>query len=184
MNDTTGRWFIILTEPQREITAAANLYARHFAAFAPSIKKRVPTGRKDQSGKKEMREREYAMFPGYIFVCFQGGAERFEAARKVVGVREFLKIEGVPATIPGVLINAIRGEESRQLSKYEYSNSPKAKLAIPFVEGGPARIEGGPYDDWVGKMLKLSKSGRVRMLVAAFGGNVEIEIDGSQVRAA
>lgn len=185
----TERWFVILTEPQREVTAAAGLVSRRFEAFGPSVYskqvvKRQGREMKDEHGRKIYRKVERPMFPGYIFAKFARGAERFEDARKVSGVREFLKIEGVPATLPTVLIDAIRREEEKQLSVYEESIKPVGALVIPFVQGGPAKIEDGPYDGWVGQMVKLKKNGRITMLLSQFGRDVPVEIDAGQIRAA
>lgn len=187
------RWFIILTEPQREAAATAGLIARKFDAFCPSVYRAVAVkdraGRhlKDEHGKKRWKKIEEPMFRGYALIKFAIGAERYYDAMKVPGVTRFLKAAGSEnnATLPTVLVDAIRREEEIQLSAYELAQKTGTdKLKIPFVAGGRARIDGGPYDDWVGKMLKLNKNGRVRMLLGAFGGEVEMEVDGGQLRVA
>jgi transcription antitermination factor NusG len=187
------RWFIILTEPQREAAATAGLIARKFDAFCPSVYKAVAVkdraGRhlKDEHGKKRWKKIEEPMFRGYALIRFAVGQERFYDAMKVPGVTKFLRATGgdYNAILPTVLVDAIRREEETQLSAYELAQKTGTdKLKIPFVAGGPARIDGGPYDDWVGKMQKLSKSGRVTLLLSMLGGEVPVEVDGSQVRAA
>lgn len=192
-NSTQGRWFILLTEPQREQTATAGLVARRFESFSPSIYKAVALrdreGRhlKDEFGKKRWKKAEEPMFRGYGLIRFARGAERFEDARKVPGVRGFMRAAGSPdnATLPGAVVDAIRREEAFQLGAYELAQKTGSdKLKIPFVAGGPARIDGGPYDDWTGKMAKLSKSGRVTLLLSMLGGEVRVEVDGSQLRVA
>jgi transcription antitermination factor NusG len=194
------RWFIILTEPQRERTAAAGLIARRFSAFAPEVIKSRPKMRnrqhvKDANGRKVIEKIASPMFPGYIFVRFPVGAEQFEAARKVPGVTKFMQKPGVgdraymsgddKATLPASLIAGIQAEEARQLSAFEEAQKSGAdKLKIPFVVNGPARIEGGPYDDIIGKMVKMTKAGRITLLLSMLGGEVPVTVDGSQVRAA
>jgi transcription antitermination factor NusG len=154
---------------------------------ARAVKDRAGRHLKDENGKKLWKKIQEPMFRGYGLIMFPRGCEAFEAARKVPGVARFLKATGREdnATLPASLVEAIRTEEERQLSAYELAQrNGSDKLKIPFVEGGLARIDTGPYSDWVGKMVKLSKTGRVKMLIAAFGGDVEIEVDGAQVRAA
>lgn len=127
------------------------------------------------------------MFRGYGLIRFARGAERFEDARKVPGVRGFMRAAGSPdnATLPGAVVDAIRREEESQLSAYDLAQRTGSdKLKIPFVAGGSARIDGGPYDDWLGKMMKLGKNGRVTLLLSMLGGEVKVEVDGSQVRDA
>lgn len=195
------RCFIFIAEPQREATATAGLIARKFTALCPmiykarAVKDRAGRHLKDENGKKLWKKIQEPMFRGYGLIMFPRGCEAFEAARKVPGVARFLPKPGVgdraslsgddKATLPASLVEAIRTEEERQLSAYELAQrNGSDKLKIPFVEGGLARIDTGPYSDWIGKMVKLSKTGRVKMLIAAFGGDVEIEVDGAQVRAA
>jgi transcription antitermination factor NusG len=195
------RCFIFIAEPQREGAATAGLLARNFTAMCPmvykarAVKDRSGRHLKDEHGKKIWKKIEEPMFRGYGLIMFPRGAERFEDARKVPGVARFLPKPGVgdralasgddKATLPASLVEAIRMEESRQLSAYELAQrNGSDKLNIPFVAGGPARIAGGPYDDWVGKMLKLSKSGRVTLLLSMLGGEVEVNVDGAQVIAA
>src|SRR6266705_524951 len=189
------RCFIFIAEPQREATATAGLIARKFQALCPmiykarAVKDRVGRHLKDENGKKLWKKIQEPMFRGYGLIMFPRGCEAFEAARKVPGVARFLPKPCVgdraslsvddKATLLSSMVEAIRMEEERELSAYELAQrNGSDKLKIPFVEGGPARIEGGAYDDWVGKMIRLSKAGRVKMLIAAFGGDGEIEVDG------
>lgn len=192
-NQIQGRWFIFVTEPQREKTATAGLISRKFDAFCPSvyraaaIKDREGRHLKDENGRKLWKKIEEPMFRGYALIRFPFRDERFEDARKVPGVARFIRAAGSDdnATLPTEIVDAIRREEESQLSAYELAQRTGSdKLKIPFVAGGPARIDGGPYDDWVGKMSKLSKSGRVTLLLSMLGGEVKVEVDGSQVRAA
>jgi transcription antitermination factor NusG len=200
---TDYRWFIILTEPQREEKAVAQLIARKFEAFSPMveiervIRRYCPSQRrmvdlKDAKGRKLRRKVQEPMFRGYGFIRLpwvDGGAP-FDRVKAVDGVSGFLpkinsKGESEPAAVPGAVIEAIRAEHARQLSAAEAASArADKKLKIPFVKGGDARIESGPYADWVGKMSRLSKSGRITLLLSMFGGETAVEIDASQVRAA
>jgi transcription antitermination factor NusG len=180
------------------MTGAAGLVARRFDAFSPSIYKAVAMrdhdGRhlKDEHGKKRWKKISEPMFRGYGLIRFaDDGNEGFYAATKVPGVRGFLRAPGATtdrhryATLPTVIVDAIRREEEYQLSAYETAQRTGSdKLKIPFVEGGAARIDTGPYDGWVGTMSKMNKAGRVTLMLSMLGGEVAVEIDGSQIRAA
>lgn len=190
------RCFIFIAEPQREKTAVVGLVARRFKAMCPmvykarAIKDRAGRHLKDENGRKMWKKIEEPMFRGYGLITFQVGHEAFEEARKVPGVSAFVRKinsagEMAPAALLPAVVDAIRREEERQMSAYELAQRTGSdKLKIPFVAGGVARIDGGPYDDWVGKMQKLSKSGRVTLLLSMLGGEIPVEVDGSQVRAA
>lgn len=190
------RCFIYTSQPQRETAATAGLIAHKFHALCPMIYKAKPVvdreGRhlKDENGRKIWKRVEEPMFRGYGLVMFPVGKEAFEAARKVHGVSSFVRQidkygDLAPAPLPMALVAAIRREEQRQLEAYELARRTGSdKLKIPFIAGGSARIDGGPYDDWVGKMTKLSKSGRVTLLLSMLGGEVPVEVDATQVVAA
>lgn len=187
-------WYVLLVEPQREYATSAGLVGRRFDAFCPSVYRNLAVrdraGRhlKDAYGKKVWKKVSEPMFRGYILVKFKAGKELFEEVRGVPGVSAFVKAvngEGdmAPATIPTAVVDAIRREEDSQLAAHELAQRTGSdKLKIPFVAGGAARIEGGPYDEWIGKMSKLSKSGRVTLLLSMLGGEVRVEVDGSQLR--
>lgn len=147
---------------------------------------------KDEHGRKLWKKISKPMFHGYGFIRFaDNGKEDFAGALKVPGVLGLLRSTGGIsdrdryATIPAAVVDAILREEAFHLSAYELAQRTGSdKLKIPFVDGGPARIDGGPYDNWIGKMSKLSKSGRVTLLLSMLGGEVKVEVDGSQLRVA
>ena len=70
------------------------------------------------------------------------------------------------------------------MAAFEESVKTKSELAIPFVEGGAARIADGPYADFLGRMMRLNRNGRLEMLLSLFGRETKVVVDASQVRAA
>lgn len=192
-SEVNSSWYVMLTEPQRERQAVIGLLARRFEAFGPSIySKRVirKNGKdmKDEYGRKKFEKIEKPMFPGYIFVRSSSALGRFTVAERVAGVSRFMRSGEGFATLKAGLVEAIRRDEVERLGSFERafaeSQKPRGALTIPFVPNGPARIDGGPYDDWVGKMLKHDKRGRVTMLLQMFGREVQVVVDGGQVKAA
>lgn len=182
-------WYVLTTEPGREITATANLVARRYEAFCPSVYRMRPVKRqgvlvKDARGRRVLKKIESPMFPGYVFVTERCAVGYFDKIERVAGVRKFMRVGERFAEVPDALMEAIRNEEARQMAAFEQSTKPASAIGIPFVEGAPARIDGGPYDDFVGKMVRLSKSGRLQMLLNLFGRETKVVVDAAQVRAA
>jgi transcriptional antiterminator RfaH len=182
-------WFILITEPARELSATANLVARRYQAFCPSVYRMRPVKRrgvalKDDKGRRILKKVTSPMFPGYLFIRERSAIGRFEKIEQVNGVRRFMRLGEAFAKLPDALMLAIQNEEARQMVAFEESTKTKSELAIPFAEGGPARIEGGPYDDFVGKMVRLNRNGRLEMLLSLFGRETKVVVDASQVRAA
>lgn len=182
-------WYVLTTEPNRETTATANLIARRYEAFCPSVYRMRPVKRKsvqvkDARGRRVLRKIDSPMFPGYVFVTERSAVGCFSKIEQVVGVRKFMRVGERFAQVSGSLMEAIRNEEARQMVAFEQSTKPTSALGIPFAEGAPARIDGGPYDDFVGKMVRLSKNGRLQMLLSLFGRETKVVVDAAQVRAA
>jgi transcriptional antiterminator RfaH len=181
--------YILTTEPSREIHATAGLIARQFEAFCPSIYTMRPVTRmgepvKDKAGRRVQRKITSPMFPGYTFIKQSSAFGHFEKVERIAGVGRFMRCGEAYATLPPALMAAIRGEEERQMSKFEERTKPQGGLSIPFVAGGMARISTGPYDDWVGKMVKINKNGRLRMLLNIFGRETSVDVDATLVQAA
>jgi transcription antitermination factor NusG len=182
-------WYVLTTAPSQEITATANLVARRYEAFCPSVYKMRPVKRKgvqvkDSRGRRVLKKIESPMFPGYVFVTERCAVGCFDKIERVAGVRKFMRCGETFATLPAALMNAIQREEARQMAAFEQGTKPASALGIPFIVGAPARIDGGPYDDFVGKMVRLSKSGRLQMLLNLFGRETKVVVDAAQVRAA
>lgn len=181
--------YILTTDPAWEIRATANLIARRYQAFCPSVCtmrpiKRQGTPFKDANGRRVLKRIEGPMFPGYIFIKQRSVIGHFEKVERVAGVGRFLRCGEDFASLPEPLMDAIRREEERQMRAFEESVKQKNTLGIPFVKGARARIEGGPYDDLVGKMVKLSKNGRLKMLFSCFGRETLVDVDAARVKAA
>jgi transcription antitermination factor NusG len=185
-----GRWFIWYGAN----SATVELVSRKFDAMSPSlytakaVRDREGRHLKDEHGRKLWKKIAKPMFQGYGFIRFGFGDEDFAGVLKVSGVLGFVKNPGAAsdasryATLPVAVMDAIRYKESRELGAYELARRTGTdKLAIPFIEGGAARISGGAYHDWIGKMSRLSKSGRVTLLLSMLGGEVRVEVDGSQI---
>ena len=182
-------WYVLTTEPARDLSATANLVARGYQAFCPCVYRMRPVKRrgvalKDDKGRRILKKITSPMFPGYVFVPERSAVGCFDKIEQVAGVRRFMRIGEAFATLPDALMQAIQNEEARQMAAFEESVKTKSELAIPFVEGGAARIEGGPYDDFVGKMVRLNRNGRLQMLLNLFGRETTVSVDASQVRAA
>lgn len=54
----------------------------------------------------------------------------------------------------------------------------------PFVEGQPVRFEGGPFANFVGKILTATPGRRVQVLVEMFGHKKEVSAPVEILRAA
>src|ERR1700730_16053201 len=93
-------WFVMLTEPQQDLTTVWRLHELGLEMFVPVIRKRVKTGRIGKNGHKVTRVIAKPMFPGYGFLRITGIRD-YDAVKDVRGVRDFmLDVAGNPIQLP------------------------------------------------------------------------------------
>lgn len=161
-------WYIALTEPSRENTAAAGLVGRRFVCYAPTIKKSVWT----KTRKRRLVERP--MFPGYLFVQLQLGNEPWDYVRSVPGVRDFLKTMGRPVTVPAMAIEKIKLKEGELLLP------PKERA--DYWKGRQVEVMQGPFATFLGPIERMSGNDRVKVMLDMFGRGVEVDLHESEIR--
>lgn len=163
-------WYIGLTEPSREMTAAAGLIGRRFQCYLPTFIKSVWAGRT----RRRMVTRP--LFPGYLFIGMLRGDEQFERVRnEVTGLRNFLKISGRNVVVPYAAIEAIKIKEGELLLP------PKQRSA--YRKGQEVRIVEGAFVAFLGPIERLNGAGRVDVLVNVFGRMVPLNLHETQIEA-
>ena len=161
-------WYIALTEPSRENTAAAGLIGRRFVCYAPSIIKSVWTATK----KRRLVSRP--MFPGYLFVQLHLGNEPWNYVRGVPGIREFLKTMGRPVTVPAMAIDKIKLKEGELLLP------PKDRAE--YWKGKQVEVMSGQFATFLGPIERMTGKDRVKVMLDVFGRGVEVDLHESEIR--
>lgn len=164
-----AKWFILLTEPQRETTALAGLIARKVRAYGPVERKRMV-----RKGRKIEVERP--LFPGYIFARMVEGVDDFGLPKRVAGVRDYLRFSGVPCAIPTPLIEAIEQKEMEELDRFA-----RRQDAASFKVGESVRVAEGPFMSFAAEVYKLDAKGRIDALVNLFGRKVKVKFEAEQL---
>lgn len=170
MIDERPNWFIILAEPNREGRAAEGLRERGIDAYAPRMLKRLV-----RRGRKVEVERP--LFPGYIFAKMVEGVNDFSVPKRVIGVRDYLRFEGVPCAIQDGAILAIRRRE-----ELEYERAQRAISGVHnFTKGEPVRVAEGPFSGFAAEVYSLDPKGAITALVNLFGRKTKAVFDGAQL---
>jgi transcriptional antiterminator NusG len=164
-----AKWFILLTEPQREVTAIAGLVARRIKAYGPVEHRRVV-----RRGRK--LEIEAPLFPGYVFARMTEGVDDFGLPKRVAGVRDYLRFNGVPCAIPLPLIEAIEQRENLELERFQ-----RRQDAASFAVGENVRVAEGPFARFAAEVFKLDPKGRIEVLVNIFGRKTKVQFDAEQL---
>jgi hypothetical protein len=61
-------WFVMLTEPQQDLTTVCRLHELGLEHYVPLLRRRVKTGRIGRNGQKVTRVIAKPTFPGYSFL--------------------------------------------------------------------------------------------------------------------
>jgi transcription antitermination factor NusG len=101
---TPGRWHVLVTQPNRETTAAAHLIGRGFGTYLPEITKvAIVRGRK--------RTCRQALFPGYLFVFVWGIEAQWRRIAACTGITRLLLKDDKPAVVADEIIGEIQATE-------------------------------------------------------------------------
>jgi transcription antitermination factor NusG len=160
-------WYIALTEPSCETKAKVGILRYGFLCNLPTFTKSIWAGR----SKRRLVKRP--LFPGYIFVGFNFGNERWDLVRDVSGVREFLRVNGRPASIPQAAINVIDAKVD------ELALPPKQRST--YRKGQDVRVIDGPYSGFLGPIERLNGKGRVSVMLDMFCRKVPVEVHESEI---
>lgn len=176
MTERFGRWYVLLTEPQREKTAAAGLIAHRVDVYLPELPHRKLCGRK-------MRTTLMPMMPGYLLARLVPDLEPWHRIRATPGIRAghpALMCDGRYATIPDAAVQVIQAKEARLCERpCERPGALKIGDKIEAIAGPFAWLH-GKIDD----LSRLDSHGRVKAAFMIFGQLTKVEMNVSEIRAA
>ena len=164
----TVQWHVLRSKPNKEMTLWRELTARGFDCFYPQLQVRPVNPR-------SRKTRPY--FPGYLFVqtdIEQVGASTFQWMPFSTG---YIAFDGVPATVPDTLIQAIR----RHVDEINAAGSdPLAGIK----SGEVVVIQGGPFDGYEAIFdVHLPGTERVRVLLKLLQArHMSVELPATQIQ--
>lgn len=151
------RWFLVRTQPQREMWADEQLRRQGFVTYIPRTERTIRHARK-------LLTRTAAFFPCYLFVRLDLSRDRWRAINGTFGVSYLVTSGDRPTPVPvGVVEDLIAAGGELGLI------APPA--ALP---GQTVRIVAGPFSDQIGVVQRLDGPGRVRLLLDLMGGKVSV----------
>lgn len=160
-------WFVVLTEPQQALQAVYRLHEMELELFVPVIRRRVPTGRRGKNGHKVTRIMARPMFPGYGFVRRRGISD-INQLIDVRGVRDVMRIQGRPVSLPDAAVMAVFRKQFEQQQEWIAETAGgKRRTASVFKRGDRVRVDddGGAYAGFVATVDKVDGKGRVEVLL-------------------
>lgn len=148
-------WYVVITDPGRDVFAAEQLCARRFGIYQPEV---------SCNGRIER------MFPGYVFVTVWGIDQHAARLETCPGVARILRrTDGEPARLTDQQINRIQVEELWPIVRRAQRNWRKRKKGgelNPEIPEGFVRIRTKGY---FGGISALDPEVRIGVLHKALG---------------
>ncbi len=165
-------WYVMLTQPQQDLTTVWRLHELGLEMFVPVIRKRVKTGRVGKNGHKLTRVIAKPMFPGYGFLRAtetnspESLVWRERHGSGVRGIRNFMRDEEYrPIQLPHQAVLAVF---RRQMEEHvEWLQSQRTHRGVVWKRGDQVRIDqdGGAYAGLLAVVDKVDTRGRIEVLL-------------------
>lgn len=158
-------WYVVLCEPQQEVSTVWRLHEMGKELYIPIIRRRVKTGRTGRNGQKVTRILPRPMFPGYGLMR-RTGITNINDLLAVRGVREVLRDQGTPIVLPHEAVLAIFRKQSQKHQDFVQENVSWRRRP-KFKPGASVRVaaEGNVYEGLLASIEKDDGKGRIEILL-------------------
>lgn len=156
-------WFVMLTEPQQDLTTVWRLHELGLEMFVPVIRRRVKTGRVGRNGQKVTRIIAKPMFPGYGFLRVGSALGSALATR---GIRDFMRNgTGDPVMLPHTAVQAVFRKQMEEQQAWLQATGGRRGAA--WKRGDQVRVDadGGAYAGLIATVDKIDSKGRIEVLL-------------------
>lgn len=163
----TMQWYVLRSKANKEMSLWRELTARGFECFYPQLHV-CPINPRSRKVR--------AYFPGYLFLqtdIEQMGISTFQWMPFSIG---FIAFDGLPATVPDNLIQAIR-------QHVDQINASRGQQLEGLQRGAVVMIRGGPFDGYEAIFdARLSGTERVRVLLKLLRTHqLSVELPAAQI---
>lgn len=154
------RWYAIHTKPRQEELAAEHLERQEFEIYLPKIKQA-------RRFRQKWRDTIEPLFPRYLFIRLDLGQDNVAPIRSTRGVTKLVSFNGLPATVPDPLIDALvesADPDSGLIHPHEDRFKPGATVTI--VNGPLAGLEAifKAHDGEARSIILLELLGKIQQL--------------------
>jgi transcriptional antiterminator RfaH len=163
------RWYVVHTHPQAESRALLNLKRQGFDAYLPRCRK----------WRRHARKAEVVagpLFPRYLFLRLDIDVERWRPVLSTFGVGGLICRDGLPAPVPGGIIEAI-------LAREDAGHFVDLTRQAEIRPGDRVQVTAGPFADRIAVFAGLNEGQRVILLLDLLGRKLRVEVAPEAVTA-
>jgi transcriptional antiterminator RfaH len=168
--DGAFQWYVAHTHPHAEAKAAAHLRRQGFDIYLPRYLKRRRHARRVETVAAPL-------FPRYLFVKIDIGAQRWRAIQSTIGVTHMVCNGDAPAAVPSGIVESFRLREDED-GLIDIGSGPK------FARGDKIRVRDGAFGDCLGLFESTTDRERVLILLDLLGRKVRVVLHAEDVVAA
>lgn len=168
--NTGPQWFVAQTHPHAECKAAIQLANQGFESYLPRyLKRRRHARRVDVVAAP--------LFPGYLFVAADVGAQRWRAIQSTLGIARLVMYGDKFAPVPPLVIAGLKGREDER-GYIRLDDRPR------FACGDKVRVTDGAFSAALGLFEGVTDKERVAILLDLLGRKVRVVLDATMIEAA
>jgi transcriptional antiterminator RfaH len=164
------RWYVVQSQPNAERKAIAHLERQGFVTYLPRYLKRRRHARRVEIVSAPL-------FPRYLFVGIDLGAQRWRSIFSTVGVSRLVCNGDAPTPIADQVIDMLRAREDAE-------GYVRLENRANFQAGDRIRVLDGAFADCLGLYEGMRDSDRVAILLDLLGRKVRVTVDLESVAAA
>lgn len=157
---STRRWYVVQSQPHREVVAKRHLENQNFEVF-------LPTSEKTRRHARKLETVHAAFFPGYLFISLDSARDRWRSVNGTCGVNRLITQGDMPLPVPKGVVEALQNACDEQGALRCYGD---------LQMGQKIFVIGGPFADMIGELERFDDAGRVRVLLNIMGGKVPIKL--------
>jgi len=178
------KWFVVVTDPQKERSVCDDLTREGIEPFAPLVKSLVIRKR-----VKCLVTRP--LMPRYVFAGLPLPLPPFRVVLEAHGAREILGQSGAPVEVPSVVVIDLKrrdadGEwDDSQRQKKGYGREPAARLWKWVKPEALVRVLSGPFKHFNGIVEEVDAGRKLAKVgIAIFGRVSPVELQFDQIEHA
>ena len=156
-------WHAVLCKPHKEEVAAANLENQGYEVYLPRL---VALHRRAGRWMEVIEP----LFPRYLFMTAGHGEKSLAPIRSTLGVRDFVRIQGLPAVVSEYVITGLR-------SRADPASGLHRIISSPFRAGSRVRFTAGPFTGLEGIFEMECADARVIVLLQLLGKSSRITVN-------
>ena len=164
------QWFVVHTQPSKEIVACQHLVEQGFDAYLPKFKKTRRHARK-------VEEISAPLFPRYLFIGIDLEKDQWRSVNGTRGVSYLLMADNRPATIPLEIVEGLKDQETAE-------GLVLLNSMTLFTRGEKVRILEGAFKEYGAVFYDMDDKQRVQLLLNCLGREMKVSLPSYAVEAA